>query len=327
MARNEFVKKSVGTLTLGEKLKKIRSERRVSLGDISRNTKIQVKYLEYLENEEYEKLPSDVYVKGFLRGFASHFGIGESSLIKLYEREREIRKHVKKEEGKEKFIKPLKFSGWVVTPKMIMIFFAASLVFLGFFYLYREVKFFISTPRLAIAEPLDGSEIEGNSVRVRGITEKDAEVIINNQPVVIDAEGKFSEIINLQPGVNIITASSKNRFDKESTKKFSVNARYFQRAETQNEMETQDYSAAEAEKNVLEIEVDPNPVWLSVEADGELVFSGVLSPKMVKKFEAREQFSVSADKGNNTYVKINGRDKEILSPDPGLVKNIILKDS
>jgi hypothetical protein len=46
---NGFIKKSIGTLTLGEKLKKLRSERRISLGEVSKHTRIQIKYLEYLK--------------------------------------------------------------------------------------------------------------------------------------------------------------------------------------------------------------------------------------------------------------------------------------
>ena len=72
---NGFVKKSVETLTLGEKLKKIRSERRIGLTDISRFTKIQLKYLEDIEEGRYEKLPSDVYVKGFLKSYAKFLGV------------------------------------------------------------------------------------------------------------------------------------------------------------------------------------------------------------------------------------------------------------
>ena len=71
---NGFTKKNIETLTLGEKLKKLRSERRISLGDVSRNTKIQIKYLEFIEEGAYDKLPADVYAKGFLKSYAEFLG-------------------------------------------------------------------------------------------------------------------------------------------------------------------------------------------------------------------------------------------------------------
>ena len=73
MLEKGFVKKSVGTLTLGEKLAKIRKDKRLSLNEVSRLTGVQTKYLEFLEWGEFEKLPADVYVKGFLRSYADSF--------------------------------------------------------------------------------------------------------------------------------------------------------------------------------------------------------------------------------------------------------------
>jgi len=71
--------------------------------------------------------------------------------------------------------RPLKFSTVVVTPRMIII----STVLLGwcwvvFFYLYREVNSFVSTPRLVIIKPADGSTVDGSSAHVVGVAEKDA---------------------------------------------------------------------------------------------------------------------------------------------------------
>ena len=44
-----FIKKKVNSYTLGEQLKKIRSEGRVTLHEVSRETKIPIKYLEMIE--------------------------------------------------------------------------------------------------------------------------------------------------------------------------------------------------------------------------------------------------------------------------------------
>ena len=87
---NGFIKKSVGTLTLGEKLKKLRSERRMSLSEASRFTRIQIKYLEYLEDGLYDKLPANVYVKGFLKSYAECLGVDENNLLRMYDKESEI---------------------------------------------------------------------------------------------------------------------------------------------------------------------------------------------------------------------------------------------
>ena len=71
-----------------------------------------------------------------------------------------------------------------------------------------------------------------------------------------------------------------------------------------------------------EIYVSPNPTWLSVEADGNLVYSGVLLPQSVQKFEAKEKINVTSGKGNETFVKVNGKDMGAISSDPGVVRDI-----
>jgi transcriptional regulator with XRE-family HTH domain len=70
-----FTKKKVNSLTLGEQLKKLRAEGRVSLHEVSRETKIPVKYLVMIEEGDYKNLPPDVYVKGFLRSYAEFLGV------------------------------------------------------------------------------------------------------------------------------------------------------------------------------------------------------------------------------------------------------------
>jgi cytoskeletal protein RodZ len=47
-------------------------------------TKIRVRYLEALEEENYRVLPGSTYVKGFLRTYAKHLGLDSEEIISLY---------------------------------------------------------------------------------------------------------------------------------------------------------------------------------------------------------------------------------------------------
>ncbi|MCX6765747.1 MAG: DUF4115 domain-containing protein [Candidatus Moranbacteria bacterium] len=322
MARRDFTRKKIDSLTLGERMKKIRSERRLSLSEISKNTKIQAKYLEYLENGQYEKLPADVYVKGFLKSYAAYTGVSEKALIKLYEREEGIQKNIKKTDGKKEYIGPIKISGLVITPRILVISFVILVILVGIFYLYKEVDTFIATPRLVVVQPADGEIIEGDTVNVKGIAEKDAEVFINDQPVLVSENGEFNEHIGLQEGINTITVKAVNKFRKESIRTVSVKANYAGPAEGNSATGGENKSQTE-KKLEVEITVQPNSTWLSVEADGSVVFSGTLLPQAVQKFSANEKISITSGKGNNTYLKINGKDIGVLSNDPGIVRDVI----
>lgn len=310
-------------MTLGEKLKEIRNERRLSLADIYRGTKIQVKYLEKLEEGKYQELPPDVYVKGFLRSYAAFLGISETALVKTYEREKEIQKNVQKKDFKENLNQPIDISNFTITPKHIIVGLVFVFVALGFFYIYREANLFISTPRLIVAEPLDGMETKERIIQVVGVAEGDADVSINNQKVIVNSDGKFSENVGLQSGMNTITVRAKNRFEKEASKTIQVKGDFESEIDASGSAEGMaDGVGQQTESFKVELFVDPNPVWVSVEADGNLLFSGILAPGKISDFEAKEKISISSAKGNNTYLKINGKEKQLLSTDAGMVKNI-----
>lgn len=316
-----FTTKKIATQTLGEKLKSLRSERRLSLTEVSRYTKIQAKYLEYMEEGEYAKLPADVYVKGFLRSYAQYMGLNEHSLIKQYEREKGIHRNIKKISCQEKAVAPIMFSKLVVTPKLII----ASALLLSvvsiFFYLYKEVDSFVSQPRLVIVRPADGSTIEDKDVHMTGVTEKDALITINDQPVLINEKGEFGQDIGLQEGLNVITVKAKNRFDKESVKVITVNANYQNSVADQiSPIET--LPDLNQDPVMMEISVSPGATWLSVEADGALVYSGTLNPGNVQKVEAKERISITSSKGNETFLKLNGKDLGVLASDSGAVKDV-----
>ena len=71
--------------TLGEYLKKSRESRNISLADVSDYTKISKIYLDSLENDDYTKMPAELYVKGYISSYASCVGIDEHKALKLYD--------------------------------------------------------------------------------------------------------------------------------------------------------------------------------------------------------------------------------------------------
>ena len=71
---------------LGELLRKARLERKLTLKDISEQTKIQIHYLEALEEGDFDKFPGEVYLKGALRNFADAVGLDPQEVLVHYRR-------------------------------------------------------------------------------------------------------------------------------------------------------------------------------------------------------------------------------------------------
>jgi cytoskeleton protein RodZ len=68
----------------GERLKRERELRGVSLDEVSGATKINTKYLEALETEQWDRLPHGFFARGFIRTIARYLGMNEDSLISEY---------------------------------------------------------------------------------------------------------------------------------------------------------------------------------------------------------------------------------------------------
>jgi cytoskeletal protein RodZ len=60
---------------IGNSLREARARRQIDLTQAEQATKIRVRYLRALEDERFEQLPSQTYVKGFLRTYADYLGL------------------------------------------------------------------------------------------------------------------------------------------------------------------------------------------------------------------------------------------------------------
>jgi len=71
--------------TFGERLKRERELREVSLEEVSKGTRIAERFLEALENEQWDRLPGGVFGRGFVRSIARYLGLSEESLLAEYD--------------------------------------------------------------------------------------------------------------------------------------------------------------------------------------------------------------------------------------------------
>jgi cytoskeletal protein RodZ len=82
---------------IGEFLREAREEKGLTIEDISRETKIQIKYLFALEEGDFSLFSGEIYIKGALRNYARVVGISDSDIISFYEQFK--KKHAVEENG------------------------------------------------------------------------------------------------------------------------------------------------------------------------------------------------------------------------------------
>jgi transcriptional regulator with XRE-family HTH domain len=70
--------------TLGQYLYNARLAKQIDLRDAAQQTRISIQYLRALEEEDFSKLPGEVFVKGFLKNYGRFLNLDESEVMKKY---------------------------------------------------------------------------------------------------------------------------------------------------------------------------------------------------------------------------------------------------
>lgn len=69
---------------IGDKLRSAREAKGLSIADIEKATKIQSRYLNAIEQNDFDKLPGDFYVRAFIRQYAQIVGLDGKELLSEY---------------------------------------------------------------------------------------------------------------------------------------------------------------------------------------------------------------------------------------------------
>jgi cytoskeletal protein RodZ len=71
--------------SIGRYLKTEREVRQISLEELAQTTRIPLRHLASLEDDRLEKLPGDVFVRGFLKSYAKAVGLTIDEVLRRYE--------------------------------------------------------------------------------------------------------------------------------------------------------------------------------------------------------------------------------------------------
>lgn len=182
----------------------------ISLEKLSDATGIPIRFLSNLENGQYEKLPSDVYVRGYLQKIADVLNLDYHQLWEFYR----IEKKNLKISGPGDILPVNRFSlrqtqsRFFSFKKMILIF--ISLLILG--YLGWQLSFLFGSPQLYLDAP---PVVFQSNIDLAGSISPQDQLTINGNPVYIDKEGRFTYKYQLQVGANNFEFKVKRIFGKE----------------------------------------------------------------------------------------------------------------
>jgi cytoskeleton protein RodZ len=73
---------------VGDKLREARTRRQLTLCEVEAATKIRGRYLQAIENEDWDQLPGDIYARAFIRTYGALLGLDGDRLAEEQRRQR-----------------------------------------------------------------------------------------------------------------------------------------------------------------------------------------------------------------------------------------------
>ncbi len=201
--------------TVGQMLRDAREEKKLTLEDIERGTKIRLKFLSAIESDEFAIMPSQSYVKGFVKNYSEYVGLNSKTVLAFFRRQTvDAPKSHLLPKGMEA---PLNRSPFQLTPGKFIFIIVTLLVTVFLLYLFVQYQTLQKPPTLLIDSPVNQEVFSDTRVDVLGKTDPDATVTINGVSVLVRPDGKFFDQIRVEPGINTLTIMASSRLGKTTT--------------------------------------------------------------------------------------------------------------
>ncbi|MCS7286399.1 MAG: DUF4115 domain-containing protein [Anaerolineae bacterium] len=73
---------------LGQRLRERREALGLTIEEVAKETRIKPKFIEALEEGDYNSLPGEIFARGFIRNYALFLGLNPEEMLKIYQAER-----------------------------------------------------------------------------------------------------------------------------------------------------------------------------------------------------------------------------------------------
>jgi len=180
-------------------LKNARSDKDLNLDEVSKKLKIPKKYLEAIENENNLCFPQEPYCSLMIKDYGDFLGLNGQQIVGLFRRDF----------AQNRKIKAVNKNFISFTPQLTFSFFVIISTILFSSYLTFEYIKFNRPPKLKVIWPT-GDIVSEEIFNVKGLTDPESTVRVNQDLVIVDPEGNFAKKVNLGQEENKISVESKS---------------------------------------------------------------------------------------------------------------------
>ncbi|MBP3721698.1 MAG: helix-turn-helix domain-containing protein [Selenomonadaceae bacterium] len=279
---------------LGEVLRKARENQNLTIEDLERETSIRKAYIAAIEEEDFDALPSDVYIKGFIRNLSRFLHTDGDALIsefidmrkaKISEEkgevppkieENDITNNIKSENISlsiaQRRSKKVNKSNFFVAALLIL-----ALIGAGAFYFMNKNEVALPSLNLSSNEKTDDAKNEKNKqIEKTQNTEKKTETPVKTESPKVEQP---KETQNTQPAQNTPSVASQNAATPESAPTKGVEV------------------IAGLEGNC----------WVRVTVDGNVVFEDIAADGSVHTWKGNDKIEIIAGNAGAMNITHNGK--------------------
>jgi len=270
----------------GDRLRREREMRGITLDEITESTKISRRHLEALESEHFDQLPGGVFNKGFVRAYARFLGLDEDQAVADYsaasneqpEPENkfplEIHEEPKRELNSRRSKVPLVFAIAALV---------GVLVGYGFYFKSRQHN---SVPIASAPQPAPASAVSEPQTNA-------ATPSTQTTPA------------SATPAPELSNDSSQATAARQVPAESAVNKQPTEQKREAAPVESADASAKE-KSFVIQVKAKEDS-WVSIVADGKSVMERVLTADNHKKIKAGKTLVLRTGNAGGIEVSFNGR--------------------
>ncbi|KRM95808.1 transcriptional regulator [Liquorilactobacillus aquaticus DSM 21051] len=290
---------------IGKNLKNARIEKGYTLDDLQQITKIQKRYLIAIEDERFEALPGDFYVKAFIRQYAETVGLNseellasigegetkqESSSEKIETRE-DTRNRI--EATRQSMAKTNSFNRFLsYLPTIIIVLIVVAILGSIYFVAWNKHQ-----------KTADSQQIQSSSTKVS-----------------VSSDGASTKQTEKKKVSTKNSSSSSSSSEKK--KSSSKTGKKAQLSLASNSGSSFIYNLKNSSKtNTVKVSVKDSSAWTAVSADGTQQWQGTLSSGAnheVKIPESSSSITINLGNSKATKISINGRNFNFLKDNSSL---------
>ena len=182
-------------LSVGEILKKDRIRLQISLEQVEKDTRIRLKFIEAIENNQWKTFSSHIYITGIIKTYSNYLHLNSDKVLAFFRREYEKKDDIRfKRRISSRYLTPQ--TKQVV--KIITLILVMAIV--GYFIL--QIRNYLLPPKVLIITPTQDIFFREDKIKILGKTEKEALIMVHGERVYPNLEGEFEFQYPLKLGNN-----------------------------------------------------------------------------------------------------------------------------